>query len=229
MQIVRGFVAPFRGALFVSRHNLWGFVILPLLLDLGAAVAVAYWGGEALAGWLRTHVQTGWLSSTLTGVLAVVVALVTFVLVQPVVAAPFVDLLCERTEKIHRGQAPSAGLLRSTAQAIAHGILKLVLYAVAFGVTLLAGSLTGWGGFLGAVLYAVFVAYDAFDYPLARRAVSFSGKWRYLLSRPGQTVGYCCGAGLFYFVPLAGLLTPSFAAVGATLLYLDGEPSGQRT
>jgi uncharacterized protein involved in cysteine biosynthesis len=230
MQIARGFVAPFRGALFVSRHNLWTFVAVPLVLDLAAALAVGWWGGESLSAWALARLESGWLASTLTGLIGFAAAVCTFLLLQPVLSAPFVDLLCERTEKIHRGHAPSAGVLRSVAMAISHGVLKLVLYAFALAVTLVAGSLTGLGGFLGAVLYAVFVAYDAFDYPLARRAVSFSGKWRYLLSRPGQTVGYCCGAGLFYFVPLAGLLVPSFAAVGATLLFLDeGETSEGRS
>jgi uncharacterized protein involved in cysteine biosynthesis len=223
MQIARGFVAPFRGALFVLRHNLWGFVVIPLLLNLALAAAAGWWGGGSLATWALSRLDPGWLASTLTGLIGFVTAVFTFLLLQPVLSAPFVDLLCERTEKIHRGHAPSAGLLRSAALAIAHGMLKLALYAVALTVTLVAGSLTGWGGFLGAVLYAIFAAYDGFDYPLARRAVSFSGKWRYLLSRPGQTVGYCCGAGLFYFVPLAGLLVPSFAAVGATLVFLDRE------
>jgi uncharacterized protein involved in cysteine biosynthesis len=222
MQIARGFVAPFRGALFVLRHNLWSFVLIPFLLSLGVAVAVGWWGGGALSAWALARLDPGWFASTLGGLIGFLASVLAFVLLQPVFAAPFIDLLCERTEKIHRGQAPSAGVLRSVAMAITHGVLKLVLYALALAVTLIAGSLTGWGGVLGAVLYAVFMAYDAFDYPLARRAVSFSGKWRYLLSRPGQTVGYCCGAGLFYFVPLAGLLAPSFAAVGATLLFLEG-------
>jgi uncharacterized protein involved in cysteine biosynthesis len=226
MQIARGLVAPFRGAFFVSRHNLWGFVVIPLLLNLAVAIAAGWWGGDRLGTWVMSRFEPGWLSSAVTGLLTVVVAVLALVLFQPVFSAPFIDLLCERSEKIYRGNAPSAGLLRSVAQAISHGILKMAFYGFALAITLIAGSLTGAGGFLGAVLYAVFVAYDAFDYPLARRAVSFGGKWRYLLSRPGQTVGYCCGAGLFYFVPLAGLLAPSFAAVGATLLFLDEDRDG---
>lgn len=225
MQIVRGFVAPTRGAFFVMRHNLWGFLVIPLILNLAVAVAAGWWGG----GWVGDWLAEGWLSKVAflgkaaTGLLVVVVALLTFLVFQPVFSAPFIDLLCERTERLVLGHAPAAGLIRSVAQAIGHGILKTTFYAVALGVTLVAGSLTGLGGLLGAVLYGLSIAYDGFDYPLARRAVSFRGKWRYLLSRPGQTVGYCCGAGLFYLVPLAALLVPSFAAVGATLAYLDRE------
>jgi uncharacterized protein involved in cysteine biosynthesis len=225
MQIVRGFVAPFRGAVFVARHSLWGYLAVPFLLNLGIAVAAGYWGG----GWVGEHWQTGWLSDhpslarVATWIVTAFVALLAFIVAQPVLAAPFIDLLCERCERILRGQSPSAGIIRSAVQAVGHGLLKAALYGFALAATLVAGALTGAGGVLGAALYGIFLAFDGFDYPLARRAVSFSGKWRYLLSRPGQTVGYCCGAGLLFFVPLAALVAPSFAAVGATLAYLEGE------
>jgi uncharacterized protein involved in cysteine biosynthesis len=226
MQIVRGFVAPFRGAFFVSRHGLWGYLAAPFFLNLLLALGAAWWGGRMVSGWLAG----GWLASSpvLQTVATVVVTILLggllFMVLQPVLSAPFVDLLCERAERILRGEAPSAGVLRSTFMAIAHGVLKATLYLFALGVTLVAGAVTGFGGLAGAVLYAVFLAYDGFDYPLGRRAVSFSGKWRYLLSRPGQTVGYCCGAGLLFFIPLAMLVAPSFAGVGATLLYLENQP-----
>jgi uncharacterized protein involved in cysteine biosynthesis len=100
-----------------------------------------------------------------------------------------------------------------------------MLYLLALAITLGLGALTGLGGLLGAALYALFLAFDGFDYPLARRGLSFWGKWRYLLSQPGQTLGYCVGASLLYLVPLMALLAPGFAAVGATLAYLETEPS----
>jgi uncharacterized protein involved in cysteine biosynthesis len=233
MQIVRGFVAPFRGALFVSRHGLWAYLIAPFFLNLLVAIGAAWWGG----GWVSERLGglgDGWLAgipvlqAVVTVLLTGLVAALVFILVQPVVSAPFVDLLCERVEKILRGNVPSAGVLRSTFLAVAHGLLKAALYLFALGVTLVAGAVTGFGGLAGAVLYGVFLAYDGFDYPLGRRAVSFSGKWRYLLSRPGQTLGYCCGAGLLFLIPLAMLVAPSFAGVGATLLYLDNHPEPAR-
>jgi hypothetical protein len=36
-------------------------------------------------------------------------------------------------------------------------------------------------------------------------------------------LGYCLGASLLYLIPLLALLAPGFAAVGATLIYLEGE------
>lgn len=227
MQIVRGFVAPFRGALFVMRHRLWTYLLAPILLN-GVLVIAAWWaGGHWGARLLGIGVPSGrldLLAKIVTWVVMGLVAVLVFLVLQPVLAAPFVDLLAERCERLRRGHAPSTGVLRSAAMSVGHGLLKSCLYAAALAFTLLAGAVTGVGAVLGAAIYGTFLAYDAFDYPLARRNVSFGGKWRYLLSRPGQTVGYCCGAVLLYLVPLAAIVAPAFAAVGATLLYLDGVP-----
>ena len=227
MQIVRGFVAPFRGAVFVVRHRLWTYLLALVGLNLLLVVAAGWAGGRWAARFLGVDVTTSNLDLVawvITQLVVALIALLVFLVLQPVLAAPFVDLLAERCEKLQRGHAPSTGLMRSTAEALGHGLLKSGLYAGALALTLIAGALTGLGAVFGIAVYGTFLAYDGFDYPLARRNVSFRGKWRYLLSRPGQTVGYCFGAVILYLIPLAVVVAPAFAAVGATLLYLDSAP-----
>jgi uncharacterized protein involved in cysteine biosynthesis len=226
MGFARGFLAPFRGAIFVTRHGLWGHLALPILLNLGLVAG---------SGWLAVHLVRGRLGAQFSGsagvvanvvvvLLAIAVSLLLFVLLQPLVSAPFVDLLSDKVERLVRGTSPSAGVWQSVWQALLHGLMKVVLYGVALLVALGLGVFTGIGGLLGTALYALFLAFDGFDYPLARRGVSFAGKWRYLLVHPGQTLGYCLGASVLYLVPLALLVAPAFAAVGATLAYLDTSP-----
>ena len=78
-------------------------------------------------------------------------------------------------------------------------------------------------------LGALFLAYDGFDYPLARRGTwDFGAKWAYLARHPGLTLGYGLGATLLYLVPLAFVVAPPFAAVGATLAFLDDETARAR-
>ncbi len=230
MGFARGFLAPFRGALFVTRHGLWGHLALPILLNLGL-VAGSGWLAvhlvhERLSGWLgaQSSGSAGVVANVVLVLLAAAVSLLLFVLLQPLVSAPFVDLLSDKVERLVRGTSPSAGVWRSVWQALLHGLMKVVLYGVALLVALGLGVFTGIGGLLGTALYALFLAFDGFDYPLARRGVSFAGKWRYLLVHPGQTLGYCLGASVLYLVPLALLVAPAFAAVGATLAYLDTSP-----
>ena len=229
MSFFRGVLAPYRGLVFVARHGLWSYLLLPLILNVGVAIGSSVlavrlarraWLGDSSAAMLDVGISAGiYLAAALMTVLL-------FIVLQPLVSAPFVDLLSEKVERLVRGQVPGTGVFRSVWQALLHGALKAALYACALLLTLILGAFTGVGGLLGAACYGIFLAFDGFDYPLARRAVSFGGKWRYLASHPAQTVGYCCGAGLLYLVPLAALVAPAFAAVGATLAFLDTDAAG---
>ncbi len=214
--LFRGFLAPFRGALFVARHGLWGYVVLPLVINVGIAVlgyriassvVAERWGMDGWGGWAAS----------------LALALGLMLVFQPILLAPFVDALSERTEKIVTGAIPSMGFFKSALRAMSHGVLKFFLYALSLSLTLALGSLTGIGSVLGVVLTGVFLAFDGFDYPLGRREVGFAGKWAYLVRNPGLTTGYATGTTLLFMVPFAALMAAPFAAVGATLAYLDGE------
>jgi CysZ protein len=227
MGVIRGVIAPFRGVAFVARHRLWGFLILPLLLNAGLATLSAWLGVRLVRQKIGAELfhSSPVVAGIILAIFASVVGLLFFMVLQPVVGAPFIDLLSERAERVVRGQAPSAGFWRSVGQAMLHGLLKAVLYGIALGAVLVLGAVSGIGGGFGVVLYAIFLAYDGFDYPLSRRGISFGGKWRYLAVHPGQTLGYCLGASVLYLVPLAVVVAPAFSAVGATLAYLDSEPA----
>jgi uncharacterized protein involved in cysteine biosynthesis len=220
----RGFLAPFRGGLFVARERLWRYLVGPLLVNLllgvGTMVAAARFFREELAQTLATSPVLGWIFLVVMTVLGGVVL---FIVLQPLLSAVFCDRLSEIVEKRVRGSAPAVPLLASTARAVVHGLLKLVLYGLALVVGLALTTLTGLGALVGVGLGALFLAYDGFDYPLARRGVSFGGKWRYLVVHPAQTLGYGLGATVLYLVPLAVFVAPAFTAAGATLAFLDAE------
>lgn len=209
--------------MFVARHGLWAPVAWPAALASPAAVA----GAWVLVRWARSHLpwfgegHAGWLASLLGVLLTLVVAVGVFLILHPIVAAPFTDHLTDRVETVHRGQAPRTSVLRSTWQAVAHGALKSACYAVALITTFVLGMTTGAGAVLGVGCYALFLAYDGFDYPLARRGTGFRGKWRYLVRHPALTAGYGAGAFVMQLIPLAFLAAPALSAAGATLAFLD--------
>jgi uncharacterized protein involved in cysteine biosynthesis len=225
MGFFRGFVAPFRGAVFVTRTGMWPFVIVPILLNMALAIGAAwanarYWRQELA----DRAASSPALASVLLVVATVLGAIVLFVVLQPLLGAVFNDLLSERVERKVKGDVPHVAFLASAGRALAHGILKLVLYAIAFVVGLGLGAVTaGLGGVVGVGLGALFLAYDGFDFPLARRSYGFWAKWRYLALHPAQTIGYGLGATIFYLVPLALIVAPPFTAVGATLVFLETE------
>ncbi len=225
MGFFRGFFALFRGVLFVSRERLWHLIVLPVLLNIalaaGAALAAARYFRQELAD---RPIGSPALASLLFVVATALGGIVLFVILQPLLGAIFNDFLAERVERKILGEAPRPAFLASAGRAAGHALLKLVLYAFAFVAGLGLSAVTaGIGGAVGLVLGVLFLAYDGFDYPLSRRSVGFWAKWRYLALHPAQTIGYGLGATLFYLIPLALVVAPPLAAVGATLLFLETE------
>jgi CysZ protein len=224
-------LAPFRGAAFIARHRLWAYLVLPVLLDLALGVttmvlSLRYWRGEQWVGeQLIKAPVVGWLVLV---VLTVVSGVLLFLVAQPLVSALFSDRLSERIERQVRGSAPTERFLASAGRAVAHGLLKLVLYGLAM---LAAFALSIWTAGIGAIaglaLAGLFIAYDGFDYPLSRRGASFGRKWAYLALNPGQTIGFGAGATLLYLIPFALFVAPPFVAAGATLAYIEAEGSKQ--
>jgi uncharacterized protein involved in cysteine biosynthesis len=206
----------------VARHGLWHYLLLPVLLNAALITGAVLLGVHVGRRWLGTGPMATSLPATIgLWVIAAVLGLVFFVVAQPLVSAPFVDALTEKVEAVVRGSHPRVGFWRSAWKALLHGALKLLCYLTALVLVWALTMLTGIGGGIGALLSALLLAYDGFDYPLARRGAGFGGKWRYLLLHPGQTLGYCVGASLLYLIPPAIVVAPAFAGVGATLAFLD--------
>ena len=225
MGFFRGFFAPFRGAVFVTRARIWHLVILPILLNValaaGAAWAAAHYWKIEFAGRVFSSSFVYWVSLVAVVLLTSIVG---FILLQPILGAVFNDILTENTERRIRSDTPRAPFFASLGRSLAHGLLKLILYAFALLVgTLLSIVTAGIGSVVGVGLAALFLAYDGFDFPLARRSFGFWAKWRYLALHPAQTIGYGLGATIFYLVPLALVVAPPFTAVGATLVFLETE------
>jgi CysZ protein len=219
-----GFVAPFRGGAYIARERLWRYLVVPVVLNLllgaGTMAAAARFFHEELGQILNSAPVMGWI---FLFVMTVLGGVVLFIVLQPLLAAVFSDRLSEIVEKRVRGSAPAVPLLASSGRALVHALLKLVFYGLALVVGLALTALTGLGSLVGVGLGALFLAYDGFDYPLARRGATFGAKWAYLLRHPGLTIGFGLGSTLLYLVPLAVLVAPSFTAVGATLAFLDDE------
>jgi len=205
----------------VAKHGLWHYLLLPILVNAALITGAVLLGVHVGRRILGASSIASYAATIGLWVVAAVLGLVFFVIAQPLVSAPFVDALTEKAESIVRGQHPRMGFWLSAWKALLHGALKLICYLTALVLVWALTMLTGIGGGVGALLSALLLAYDGFDYPLARRGAGFGGKWRYLLLHPGQTLGYCVGASLLYLIPPAIVVAPAFAAVGATLAFLD--------
>jgi len=229
----RGFLAPFRGGLYVARHRLWPYLLLPLLFDIALAAVTMF----AVQHYLRqeSFVAAPLADNPVVGyailiLLTSLASAILFIVAQPLLLAVFSDRLSERVERSVRGTAPSAPFLSSTGWALVHGLMKLVFYGLALAVAAVLTIVSaGIGSLVGVGLGALFLAYDGFDYPLSRRGASFGKKWAYLARHPAQTLGFGLGATLLYLIPLAVFVAPPFVAAGATLVFLEAEGGTQLT
>src|SRR5262245_44237216 len=225
MGFFRGLFAPFRGGLYVMRQPLKRYLVVPLLLSVGLAIvtmfaARKYWSQELDSMVSGSPVLGGFF----LGIMTVVGGVVLFLIAQPLLLAVFSDQLSERVERDVLGKAHTVPFLTSTGRALLHGLLKLVLYAIALVIGLGLTAVTGGlGSLIGIALGGLSLAYDGFDYPLARRGASFGAKWAFLARNPGLTVGYGIGATVLYLIPFAVFVASPFAAAGATLAYIDME------
>jgi uncharacterized protein involved in cysteine biosynthesis len=225
MGFFRGLMAPFRGGLYVLRHPVKRYLFVPFVLSILLATvsmvaARRYWSQELSSVVSSSPVLGGFFLAIMT----VVGGVVLFLIAQPLLLSVFSDSLSERVERNVLGTAPTVPFLTSTGRALVHGLLKLVLYGIALVVGLGLTAVTGGlGSLIGVALGGLSLAYDGFDYPLARRGVSFGGKWAFLARHPGLTFGYGIGATILYLIPFAVFVASPFAAVGATLAYIDME------
>lgn len=232
MGFLRGFAAPFRGAAFVARHGMWGYLVGPAFINFLLALACLWGAGryvrhaEELRGVFAATPLLGWI---LVAVFSLLLGTLIFLVVQPVVGAPFNDYLSEKVEQKIRGKVTGLGFWKGAGVAIVHGAMKLVLYGVALVLALaLTAALALGGPAVGYVLSVAFLAYDGFDFPLSRRGATFAGKWRFLASHPGLALGYGVGASLLYLFPLSLFFAPAFCAAGATVAFLEGEKTEER-
>ena len=227
MGFFRGFLAPFRGGLYVLRHPLKRYLVIPIILGMALAIVTMvaarnYWSQELASVTSGSPV----LGNFFLGIMTVVGGVVLFLIAQPLLLAVFSDQLSERVERDILGQAHTVPFLTSTARALLHGLMKLVLYGIALVVGLGLTAVTGGlGSLIGIALGGLSLAYDGFDYPLARRGATFGAKWAFLARHPALTLGYGAGATVLYLIPLAVFVASPFAAVGATLAFIDIEKS----
>lgn len=225
------FCAPFRGiAILAGRPRLWPLALTPTLIML----ALFALGGTAAAGVFRRaeRALTAWLGATWYGtagrwvaealvvvLLALTVVLLAVLLVPPL-AAPFMDALAGRIDTYpQRPEALARQVLRSVRVALA-GLLLVAIPQALLWVLSPAVSWLSWlfGGLAFAVA-ALGLAYDALDWPLARRGLGVRARLQWMGEHGALAVGLGLAVWLLSVVPgLQIVLLPAIVAGGVTLV-----------
>jgi CysZ protein len=254
--LLRGLGYPLEAMSFIRRHRLWGLSMWPALVNLLLLIVVvvlAFWWFlpwlEAAEQWLEPTSDEGLWNTILGGLAAfasvlmwilVPVAVVVLgsafvVLVGQAVASPFLDVLSERVETLVLGTEPApftwGRTVRSVTVAIAD-IVWTVVFFVAVNIPLLLVNIVPvLGSAANAVLSFCFAALllsqEFVGLSLARRFVSYPGRWSVIWGNKGLGLG--CGSTIMalFVVPGLNVLLLPLASVGGTLLYCDLKAAGR--
>jgi uncharacterized protein involved in cysteine biosynthesis len=243
--LAEGARAVAHGARLLGRHpRWWVWVIAPALITaLSLVVAVIgtfqAWSGAAAAvadalGVARAGLGWGALrAASFVGVLAgfTVVAVV----LGQIAAGPFLDLLSARVEReaCGRGELPplsAADLAADLLASVVHSVVVLTLYAaLACPLTLL--QLVPIIGQVIAVpaaiaLAALYLAREAWDYPMSRRRWSLRRKLAAVRATAAPALGLGLGGVALLAIPVVNVLAMPVVVVGGTWLFVKLEDAG---
>jgi CysZ protein len=237
---LRGATYPFRALAALNRtRSLWGFVVLPILVNLvvgatlyaGLLFAGLRWIDGFVAGLPEWAVPLGFLLQALL-VIGLLIA-TGFLLVRfgVVLGSPFYGQLSERLEQQRTGSAPpaeplsAAGIARDLWRAVSYELKKLAL-ALSVGLPLLllnfvpvAGQVLGSAG--GVALGTLIACLDFLDGPLERRRLTFRQKLGVVRGSLPGAAGFglvCLG---LVSIPLINLLAIPLCVAAGTLYYCD--------
>ena len=235
--MISGFLAPFRGFVFLLRRpRLWRWVLIPIALNF-VLVALAAWawidfvvpffagllpGGE---GWLATSGR--WVVRVVAWIATLPLVLGIYLVAANIVGGPFYEVLCGHVEREALGggldEPPRRSLLRSFVDGIRVELGNLVV-AVLGGLVALVCPLIvpGFGAALSIGIGWFLAGFSFVAYPFDRRALDLRPKLAFALKNLPATLGI----GLAVSLMLIPVVTLPFAApcavTGAALLFPGG-------
>jgi CysZ protein len=241
-------------ALLWRERSLWPIAALPFFVNVaafGLAIAAFVANLEAIAAPLERALDVGepsawygylWYGPLLVLALAVkgvlLLALVVaiyflFTVIGAVVAAPFLDVLSERVERIVAGGAPSARTLGESLRVAARSTLEeakrtAFFLAVQLGILLL-GLVPGLQPLAAAAslaFTALFLPLDFTAYSLDRRRVPFRARRRWVWAHKPEMLGFGALGVALFFVPGLSFLCLPWLVTSGTLLVLELGPPG---
>jgi CysZ protein len=235
--LIRGALYPFRGLRMILRdRRLLGLCAAPVLLGLILYLALGWvlftrvgvwfehlWPhvhDRGVAAWLGESVR--FVVSALVWLLVLLVAILSFVKVTQIVAAPFLDRISLRTERLldrsFQERVGGTSVLREMWAEIKRLFVGLALWIVCLAANLVV---PGSGAAAGLLLAVYFIGQDFLSYPMDRRVLDRRSRRRFLSTHRGTVWGFSTAAFALLFVPVASLLVVPSCVVGGTLLFWE--------
>ncbi|MBW6512116.1 MAG: sulfate transporter CysZ [Desulfuromonadaceae bacterium] len=233
-----GFFAPFRAGKFLIGHpRLYPYIIIPLIINVLVFSLTVYLGFNFFNDTVVELIprRDAWYWAALSYFLWTCAVLLTAVLVfflfsvvGNLIAAPFNDILSEKTEAVLRGTGSDdpwswRGFVHDVRRTVGDELKKLGIFIAAMVVILLLNLIP----LAGSVLYAVlsllltlfFLALEYTGFVFSRKRLGFAVQRQYLLSRKALMGGFSVGVLVLLTIPLLQFFCIPVAVVAATRLY----------
>jgi len=236
-----GFRYPWRAARFILRQpGLYSYILIPLLINIIIFSLTVYGGIQLFDGLADRFIPRGdawywdvvhYLFWFIVFCTTAITVFFTFTVVGNLIAAPFNDLLSERTELLLLGstidQSPNSLIesLRNAGSTMLDELRKMTLFICLMLLLLLLNIIPGFGVLLYSgssfLLTVWFLAIEYTGYVFARQGLSFREQRFFLRSHFLTGLGFGCAIFLLLVIPFIQFFTIPMGVVGATMLVHD--------
>jgi len=234
MNFLHGFSYHFRGLRLAARSprllllGLLRFAVVVLITIACAALALYY--RQAVTELFWSKPASPWivwlwhlLSGLVTLLLVGVTTILAYLIAQLLFSVWIMDVMSRITERMAGGagrNTPALPPLKQFFHLVRQEIPRTTLPVLLFiGLMVLgwATPLAPLVTLLSPTVAVIFLAWDNTDLVPARRMLSFSDRFGFLL----KNLGFHLGFGLPFLIPGLNVVLLSYAPVGATLYYID--------
>jgi len=237
-----GFLSHLGSARFILDHpGLLKLVAVPFLINLLVFSGMVYLGMDFFNNSVIHLIPQGdaWYWAllyyflwTLAVLVTAVLVFFSFTVVGNLIAAPFNDLLSERTEHLLAGQRDEASFsLRVFGQdalrTLAVEVRKILLFVAAMLFLLLLNLIPVIGSMVYSVLAVAltlfFLAMEYMGFVFSRKRMNFAEQRRYIFARKMTMLGFSVGVLALLAIPFVQFICIPLAVVGATRLWCEDQ------
>ncbi len=227
-----------RGAIFVWSHKvLWKYAAAPIIISIAVLIGSYALLYDVVLRIFSPYRTEEWYDQILYYLVIIVLtlsllAVSLFILARlaSTIAAPFNDIISQKTEEIsagifHESPFSLSRFLRDSMRLLGHAFRILGLYLILLILGLLLLLIPVIGGvlytFFGILVSAYMFAYEYLGYPMDRRRYSWQEKRRFLRSKVTSILGFGLGTLAIASIPIVNFLFIPAAVAGGTLFFLD--------
>jgi len=238
----RGFFAPFRSVRILKNNpRLVQYILIPILINTLVFSGAVYLGLDFFGSTVVEYIPQGeawywsvlyWLLWVIAVLLTAVLVFFTFTVVGNLLAAPFNDLLSERTEEVLTGATNEEPFTVKRFLSDAwHTLLmeakKMWVFVLIMVLILPLNLMPGIGNSIYTVLAIsltlFFLCFEYLGFVMVRKRQFFREQKNYIMARKFLMLGFSCGVMAILAIPFFQLLCIPLAVVGVTRIWCEEE------